>query len=67
MADGPAYVTACTNATGDSRGIYAVFVDATLRRRDRIMSSVSDSVLVVAEGFQSDDWWPPSKGSKCDG
>ena len=34
----------------------AVLVDATLRRRDRILSSVSDSVRVVTEGFKRVDW-----------
>ena len=33
-----------------------VSVDATLRRRDWIISSISDCVMVVTEGFQPDDW-----------
>ena len=37
-------------------GVSAVSVDATLRRRDRIISTVSDSVIVVTEGLQPDDW-----------
>ena len=35
-----------------------VEVSANLRRRDRILSSFSDSVMVVAQGFQSDNWTP---------
>ena len=31
-------------------------VDATLRRRGRILSTVSDSVMVVIEELQPDDW-----------
>ena len=31
-------------------------VDATLRRRDQILSTVSDSVMVVTEELQPDDW-----------
>ena len=34
----------------------AVSVDDTLRQRDRILSTVSDSVMVVTEGLQPDDW-----------
>ena len=37
-------------------GVSVVSVDATLRRRDQIMCSISDSVMVVTEGFQPDDW-----------
>ena len=36
-------------------GVSAVLVDATLRRSDRILSFVSDSVMLVAGGFQPDD------------
>ena len=42
--------------------VSAVLVDATLRRRDRILPSVSDSVMVVAEGFQPDDWTRSGSG-----
>ena len=53
MADGPAYVTDRPATTGDSRGgVSAVLVEATPGRSDRILSSVLDSVMVVAE---SDD------------
>ena len=53
-------------------GVSAVSVDATLRRIYRILSSVSDSVMVVTEGFQPDDWTrsgsglPLSEGSVVD-
>ena len=53
-------------------GVSAVLVDATLRRRDQILSSVLDSVMVVAKGFQPDDWTrlgsglPRRKGSVMD-
>ena len=40
----------------------AVLVDATLRRSDRILSSISDSVKLVAKGFQPDDWTHPGSG-----
>ena len=36
--------------------VSAVSVDVTLRRRDQILSTVSDSVMVVTEELQSDDW-----------
>ena len=55
MAEGPAYVTTGTNATGGGR-VSAVLVDATLRRIDQILSSVTDSVMAIAERFQPDDW-----------
>ena len=37
-------------------GVSAVSVDATLRQRDRILSTNLDSVMVVTEGLQPDDW-----------
>ena len=37
-------------------GVSAVLVDATLRRIDQILSSVTDSVMAIAERFQLDDW-----------
>ena len=43
-------------------GVSAVLVAATLRRRDRILSSISDSVMMVAEGFQPDDWTHSGSG-----
>ena len=43
-------------------GVSAVLVDATLRRRDRIMSSASDSVMLVAEGSQPDYWTQSGNG-----
>ena len=36
-------------------GVSVVLVEATPEQSDRILSSVSDSVMVVAEGFQPDD------------
>ena len=33
-----------------------MLVDATLRQRDRILSTVSDSVMVVTEELQRDCW-----------
>ena len=42
--------------------VSAVLVDATPRWRDRILPSVSDSVMVVAEGFQPDDWTRLGRG-----
>ena len=36
--------------------ISAVSVDVTLRRRDQILSTVLDSVMVVTEELQPDDW-----------
>ena len=36
--------------------VSAVSVDATLRRKDRILSTVSDSVMVVTEELQRDYW-----------
>ena len=43
-------------------GVSAVLVDATLRWSDRSLSSVSDSVMLVAEGFQPDDWTHSGSG-----
>ena len=37
-------------------GVSAMSVDATLRPRGRILSTVSDSVMVVTEALQRDDW-----------
>ena len=56
MADGPAYayITDGAKTTGDSR-VSAVLVETTPERSDRILSSVSDSVMVMAEEFQPDD------------
>ena len=34
----------------------ALSVDATLRRKDRILSTISDSVMVVTEELQRADW-----------
>ena len=36
--------------------VSAVSVDATLRRRDQIQSTVSDSIIVVTEELQPDYW-----------
>ena len=40
----------------DEVRVSAVSVDATRRRVDRTMSTVSDSVPVVTEGLQRDSW-----------
>ena len=37
-------------------GVSAISVNATRRRRDRILSTVSDSVMVVTEKLQRDCW-----------
>ena len=51
MADGPAYVTAGTDATRHSRGICGVGrCDPKAERWDSALR-LSDSVMVVAEGF----------------
>ena len=41
-------------ASPETVGVYVVSVDATLRWRDRILSTVSDSVMVVTEELQRD-------------
>ena len=43
-------------------GVSAASVDATLRWRDRILSSVSDCVMAVTKGFQSYDWTRSGSG-----
>ena len=40
----------------DEVRVFAVSVDATRRRVDRTVSTVSDSVLVVTEELQWDSW-----------
>ena len=53
MADGPAYAYV-TNGT-ETAGVSAVLVEATPEWSDQIISSVSDSVMVMPEELQPDD------------